>query len=72
MSLIKITTFTIVLCIKVCLNARKWTMLLALGKPKILTQQNQSSPDASSMSRAPKLHAKVSVKDLLKVTQKGI
>jgi len=42
-------------------------MLLVIGKPKIVTQQHQNSPDATSISQAPKLHAKVSVKDLLKV-----
>jgi hypothetical protein len=42
-------------------------MLLVLGKPKILTQQNQSSPDATSMSRASKLRTKVSVKGLVMV-----
>jgi hypothetical protein len=54
------------------LKARKLAMLLVLGKLKILTQQNQSSPDATSMNLAPKLQTEVSVNDLLKVRQKGI
>jgi len=49
------------------LKAKKLTLLMVPGKPKILTQQNQCSSDATSMSLASKLHTKVSIKDSLKV-----